>query len=63
MPKPFTKPVIIDPYFDAPAWMDNNVDREELIILSADSTDEDVELFFRRSGNVRRSRFFCRSRH
>lgn len=45
MIKPFTKAVIIDPYYYCPIWIDSEVTRKEYIILSADSNKEDVELF------------------
>lgn len=43
--QPYTKPVIVDPYYDRPCWLEHEVERKEFIILSADSRSEDVELF------------------
>ncbi|WP_282935953.1 hypothetical protein [Paenibacillus sp. RC67] len=45
MTKPYTKPVIIAPHFECPIWVENNVIRKEYVILSADSSNEDVSLF------------------
>ncbi|MGG3471497.1 hypothetical protein ABES02_29035 [Neobacillus pocheonensis] len=45
MSKPFTKPVIIDPYYDCPSWIDSKVIRKEYVTLSEESKDEDVVLF------------------
>lgn len=42
---PYTKPVITDPYYDCPVWIDNEVERKAFICLTANSTDQDVELF------------------
>lgn len=44
--RPYTKPVIVDPYYDRPCWMEHEVERKEFVILSADSSSDDVELFF-----------------
>ncbi|MFK4300596.1 hypothetical protein ABH892_000695 [Paenibacillus sp. RC254] len=42
---PYTRPVIIDPYYDKPEWITNEVTREEIISLSPQSSEQDVELF------------------
>lgn len=42
---PYTKPVIIEPYFDKPEWITDEVIREEFICLSSESNEQDVELF------------------
>lgn len=42
---PYTKPVIREPYYECPVWIENEVDRKEYICLSSSSTPEDVELF------------------
>lgn len=42
---PYTKPVIIEPYFDKPKWISDEVIREEFICLSSESNEQDVELF------------------
>lgn len=44
--RPYTKPVIVDPYYDRPCWMEHEVERKEFVILSADSSSDDLELFF-----------------
>lgn len=41
----YTKPVIIEPYYDKPEWISNDVIRNEFICLSSESTEQDVELF------------------
>ncbi|ASR46590.1 hypothetical protein B4V02_07825 [Paenibacillus kribbensis] len=41
----YTRPVIIEPYYDKPEWITNEVTREEIIFLSAESSEQDVELF------------------
>ncbi len=43
--KPYTKPVIKEPYYDCPIWIENKVIYKEYISLTADSKKEDVELF------------------
>lgn len=42
---PYTKPVITEPYYDCPVWIDNEVERKAFICLTANSTNQDVELF------------------
>jgi len=42
---PYTKPVIIDPYYAQPVWITSEITRHECIPLSANATDHDVELF------------------
>lgn len=42
---PYTKPVIIDPYYAQPVWITSEITRHEFIPLSADATEHDVELF------------------
>ncbi|MBU5345831.1 hypothetical protein [Paenibacillus lautus] len=42
---PYTKPVIIEPYYDKPEWITNAITREEFICLSSESNEIDVELF------------------
>jgi hypothetical protein len=43
---PYTKPVIREPYHDCPVWIENNVDRKEYLCLTAESNEQDVELFW-----------------
>lgn len=45
MNKPFVKPVVIEPYFPTPKWIDNNIGLKEYIIISKDSSVHDVKLF------------------
>jgi hypothetical protein len=42
---PYTKPVIREPYYDCPVWIESEVDRNEVTFLSSDSSAHDVELF------------------
>ncbi|MHA7966751.1 hypothetical protein ACX93W_21810 [Paenibacillus sp. CAU 1782] len=42
---PYTKPVITDPYYDCPVWIENEIERKPFICLTADSSEHDVELF------------------
>ncbi|GAA4841900.1 hypothetical protein GCM10023310_19770 [Paenibacillus vulneris] len=42
---PFTRSVIIEPYHDCPFWIERQVTRREYVVLSSNSTEEDVELF------------------
>ncbi|WP_020616411.1 hypothetical protein [Paenibacillus daejeonensis] len=42
---PYTKAVIIDPYFDKPSWIVNDVFTTEYMILSSASSSHEVELF------------------
>ncbi|MFF2886968.1 hypothetical protein [Paenibacillus sp. NPDC057967] len=41
----YTKPVVMDPYYDQPEWMTNEIIRKEFICLSSESNEHDVELF------------------
>jgi len=42
---PYTKAVIIDPYYEKPYWIENEVIPKEFICLSSESSEHDVELF------------------
>lgn len=39
------KPIIQDPYYDAPSWINDNIDRRDFVILDGKSSEKDVELF------------------
>ncbi|PJN54342.1 hypothetical protein PAEVO_10630 [Paenibacillus sp. GM2FR] len=45
MIKPYTKAIIIEPYYECPIWIENDVTRKEYTILDAESKEEDVVLF------------------
>lgn len=40
------KAIIQNPYYDAPGWIDENIERREFVILDGDSSEKDVDLFF-----------------
>ncbi|MGO4543117.1 hypothetical protein [Paenibacillus sp. 2TAB19] len=42
---PYTRPVIREPYYDCPVWIESEVARNEVTLLSSDSSAHDVELF------------------
>ncbi|WP_427050902.1 hypothetical protein [Paenibacillus sp. TC-CSREp1] len=42
---PYIKPVIREPYYDKPLWIENEVTREEFTLLSSKSSTAEVELF------------------
>lgn len=42
---PYIKPVIREPYYDKPVWIDCDVTRKEFTFLSLNSSESDVELF------------------
>ncbi|MFC4777286.1 hypothetical protein ACFO9Q_10880 [Paenibacillus sp. GCM10023252] len=42
---PYIRPVITNPYYESPIWIEDDVTRKEFICLSSDSTVEEVELF------------------
>lgn len=42
---PYTKPVTVEAYCGTPVWIDHEVPLKEYIILSAESSTEEVELF------------------
>jgi len=42
---PYTKPVITEPYYNSPIWIEKDVARKEYICLSSDCSNDDVELF------------------
>ncbi|MUT65181.1 hypothetical protein [Paenibacillus sp. NEAU-GSW1] len=42
---PYTKPVIREPYYDCPVWIESDVTRNEVTFLSSESSVHDVELF------------------
>jgi len=42
---PYTKLVIREPYYDCPKWFENDVNRTEFLVLSAECTSSDVALF------------------
>ncbi|SHJ93493.1 hypothetical protein SAMN02745163_02867 [Clostridium cavendishii DSM 21758] len=37
--------IIQNPYYDAPSWIDDSIERKEFVILDRESSEEDVELF------------------
>lgn len=39
------KAIIQNPYYKAPSWIDDKIDRREYVILSEESSENDVELF------------------
>ncbi|RAV05528.1 hypothetical protein [Paenibacillus sp. YN15] len=41
----YIKPVICDPYYDCPVWIENEITRNENTFLSQNSSTHDVELF------------------
>lgn len=45
MSKPYTKAVIIEPYYECPIWIENDVLRKKYTKLDAESSEEDVVLF------------------
>lgn len=42
---PYIKPVIREPYYDKPVWIENEVTRKEITFLSSKSSTAEVELF------------------
>ncbi|WP_339276797.1 hypothetical protein MKY59_07225 [Paenibacillus sp. FSL W8-0426] len=42
---PYMKPVIREPYYDKPVWIENEVARKEFAFLSSNSSESEVELF------------------
>lgn len=42
---PHTRPVIREPYYDCPVWIESEVSRNEVTYLSSESSKHDVELF------------------
>jgi hypothetical protein len=43
--KPYTKAVIVEPYYEQPSWLRTESERPDLVILSRDSRPEEVEWF------------------
>ncbi|NMI03200.1 hypothetical protein HF638_04395 [Paenibacillus sp. SZ31] len=41
----YMKPVIREPYYDKPIWIENEVNRKEFTFLSSKSSEAEVELF------------------
>ncbi|NJJ42439.1 hypothetical protein HCB82_25370 [Paenibacillus sp. 7028] len=41
----YMKPVILEPYYDKPIWIENEVNRKEFTFLSSNSSEAEVELF------------------
>lgn len=41
----YTKIVIREPYYESPIWIDNDIFRKEHVVLTENSSTEDVELF------------------
>lgn len=41
----YMKPVIREPYYDKPIWIENEVTRKEFTFLSSNSSEAEVELF------------------
>ena len=39
------KAIIQNPYYKAPSWIDDNIERREFVILDGDSSENDVVLF------------------
>ena len=39
------KAIIQNPYYKAPSWINDNIERREFVILDEDSSENDVELF------------------
>lgn len=42
----YMKPVIREPYYDKPIWIENEVNRKEFTFLSSKSSDAEVEFFY-----------------
>ncbi|RED66142.1 hypothetical protein [Cohnella lupini] len=42
---PYTKPVIREPYYDCPVWIESELTRNEVTYLTSESSKHDVELF------------------
>lgn len=39
------KAIIQNPYYKAPCWIDDNIERKEYVVLDGNSSENDVELF------------------